>query len=64
MQALEFPNGYYYLIINKSKSQALKIQENKPSKYEKSRVVGANPNPADNGQIWMVERLKVEGEDY
>lgn len=30
------------------------MAENNPSKYEKSRITGAKPNPTDNGQLWMI----------
>lgn len=54
MQALEFPRGNYYMAICKAGDMAVRIQENDPSKYEKSRVIGTQPNPQDNGQIFMV----------
>ncbi len=40
----------------------MRIAENDPTKYEKSRVNGAQPNPQDNGQLWMVEKME-QGDD-
>lgn len=64
MQALQFPKGNYYMIICKSGDQALRIQENDPSKYEKSRVVGTQPNPSDNGQLFMIEKIGLNDDQY
>lgn len=54
MDALQFPRGNYYMIICKAGDQALRVQENDPTKYEKSRVIGTQANPQDNGQIFMI----------
>ena len=52
------------MIICKSGDQALRIQENDPSKYEKSRVVGTQPNPSDNGQLFMIEKIGLNDDQY
>lgn len=57
MDALQFPRGNYYQIICKAGDQALRIQEADPSKYDKSRLVGTQPNAQDNAQIFMVEKI-------
>jgi hypothetical protein len=54
MEALQFPRGNYYQIISKAGDQALKVQESDPSKYEKSRIVGSQPNIQDNSQLFMI----------
>lgn len=64
MQALEFPRGNYYQIICKAGDYALRIQENDPEKYEKSRVVGAQPNNMDNGQIFMIEKVGLADDQF
>jgi hypothetical protein len=57
MQGSDFPGGCYYLIICKVGEQALRIQENDPTKFEKSRVISTPPNPQDIGQLFMVEKV-------
>lgn len=57
MEALQFPRGNYYQIICKAGDQALRAAENDPGKSEKSRVVGAQPNPNDNFQVFMIEKV-------
>lgn len=63
MQALQFPRGNYYLIICKAGDQALKINENDHENFNKSRVRGDNPNPSDNGQLFMIEKVG-HGDDH
>lgn len=57
MEPQQFPRGNYYIIICKAGDQALRIQENDPTKFEKSRIVATDPNPQDNGQLFMVEKV-------
>lgn len=64
MEALSFPRGNYYQIICKAGDQALKVQEADPGKYDKSRVVGAQPNVQDNSQIWMIEKVGQGDDQY
>ena len=64
MQPLEFPRGNYYQIICKAGDMALRIQENDPKSYNKSRVVGTGVNPSDNGQLWMVEKVGLKDDQY
>lgn len=54
MQALEFPRGNYYQIICKAGDYALRIQADEADHYNKSRIVGTQPNNNDDGQIFMV----------
>lgn len=64
MQALEFPRGNYYQIICKAGDYGLRIQENEPDKYNKSRIIGTQPNNLDNGQIFMIEKIGLEDDHY
>ena len=64
MDAMAFPKGNYYVVVCKAGEVALRIQENDPAKFEKSRVVQAPPNPNDNGQIWMVDKVGLEDDNY
>ena len=61
---MQFPRGNYYTIICKAGDMALRIQENDPSKYEKSRVIGTGLNPSDNGQVFMVEKVGLQDDHY
>lgn len=54
MEALQFPRGNYYMIVCKAGNQALRVQENDPTKFEKSKIVSTQPNPQDNNQLFMV----------
>lgn len=54
-QALQFPIGQIYLIINKANNQALKLDD--VSKHDKSRVSSTHPNPQDTSQLFFVERV-------
>lgn len=64
MQALQFPRGNYYMIVCKAGDQALRMQENDHEKYEKSRVIGYQPNPSDNGQVFMIEKVGLGDDHY
>lgn len=57
MQPFYFPTENYYHIICKHGDQALRIQENDPTEYERSRILGCVPNKSDNGQLFMVTML-------
>ena len=61
---MQFPRGNYYTIICKAGDMALRIQENDPSKYEKSQVIGTGLNPSDNGQVFMVEKVGLKDDHY
>lgn len=61
---MAFPKGHYYVIICKANDVALKIQETDPSKFEKSRIVQTPPNPQDNGQVWMVDKVSLGEDQY
>lgn len=64
MQALEFPRGNYYQIVCKAGDYALRIQENDPENFNKSRIVGTQPNNSDNGQIFMIEKIGLGDDHY
>ena len=64
MQALEFPRGNYYQIICKAGDVALRMQENDPEEYYKSRVVGVHPNNNDNAQIFMIQKMSLADDSY
>lgn len=52
------------MVISKAGDMALRIQENDPSKYEKSRIIGTQPNPQDNGQTFMVEKIGLKDDEF
>ena len=54
MEAMQFPKGNYYQIICKAGDQALRMQETDATKFDKSRVVGAQVNAQDNAQVFMI----------
>lgn len=56
--ALQFPKGQTYLIINKANNRALKIDN--LNKHEDSRVSSDNPNPQDITQLFFVERMEKD----
>lgn len=57
MDAGQFQLGSYYLIICKAGDLALRIQNNDPTQYEKSRVISTQPNQQDNGQLFMIDKV-------
>jgi hypothetical protein len=57
MQVLEFPRGNLYQIVCADGNQALRVQATDPQHYEKSRVVGVQPNVNDLGQLFMIEKV-------
>lgn len=63
MDAMSFPKGGYYVIMCKAGDVALRIQENDHAKFEKSRIIQTPPNPNDNGQVWMVDKVGI-GQDH
>lgn len=64
MEALQFPRGNYYQIICKAGDQALRVQEIDSTKYEKSRVIGTQPNSQDDNQIWMIQKVDLGEDQY
>lgn len=64
MEALQFPRGNYYMIVCKAGNQALRVQENDPAKFEKSKIVSTQPNPQDNNQLFMVEKVGLSDDQY
>jgi hypothetical protein len=61
---MNFPRGNYYHLMCRVNDECLRIQETEPSKREKSRVVSAAPNPEDNTQLWMIEKVGPTESDY
>jgi hypothetical protein len=55
MEALQFPRGTLYLIINKGNEQALKVQDT--ASHHHSRIDSAAPNPQDLTQLFFVEQV-------
>lgn len=64
MEALQFPKGNIYMIVCKAGDRALRIAENNPDDFEKSRIVSADPNPQDLGQLFMVENVNGKEDGY
>lgn len=64
MDAMTWPLGNYYMIVCKDGDKSLRIQENDHSKFEKSRIMNVPPNPNDNGQIWMIEKVGQADDQY
>jgi hypothetical protein len=64
MQALQFPRGNLYQIISLDGNQALRIQTSDYKAYNKSRIVGAAPNVNDLSQIWMIEKVGLDEDQY
>lgn len=54
MQALQFPRGNIYQIICQDGNQALRVQANDYKGFDKSRVVGTQPNTNELSQLWMI----------
>lgn len=42
----------------------MRVQENDPSKYEKSRIVPAVQNVQDNNQIFMIEKVGLGDDEF
>ena len=63
-QALVFPRGNIYQIICKEGNQALRIASNNHEEYNKSRIIGTQPNAHDLGQLWMVEKVGADEDDF
>ena len=64
MEALQFPRGNYYHIISKAGDQALRVQENDPSKYDKSRITSSQLNPQDNNQLFMIQKVGLGDDQF
>lgn len=65
MEALPiFKKGCVYALINKAEDFALKPRETDPKRYEDSRVVGAPFNPQDDFQLFIIEKVGKQIDDY
>lgn len=64
MEVLAFPRGNLYQIVCADGNQALKLQATDPQHYEKSRIVGAQPNVNDLGQLFMIEKVGQADDEY
>ena len=64
MQPLQFPRGNIYQIICQDGNQGLRIQSNNPNEYNKARIVGAQPNANDAGQLFMIEKVGAGDDEY
>ena len=63
-QALVFPRGNIYQIICQDGNQALRIYSNDPKEYDKCRVIGTQPNQHDLGQLWMIEKVGHNEDEF
>ena len=59
-----FPEGAYYLMICKAGNQAVRIQEKDPVKYEESRLIGVGADHTDDGQYFMVQKIKEQHYEF
>jgi len=64
MQALVFPRGNLYQIISLDGNQALRIQSSDYKGFNKSRIIGTAPNANDLSQIWMIEKVGADDDQY
>lgn len=61
---MQFPRGNIYQIISHEGNQALRIESNNPKDYDKSKIIGTQPNAHDLGQLWMIEKVGHGDDDY
>jgi len=61
---MQFPRGNIYQIICHEGNQALRIESNNPKDYDKSKIIGTQPNAHDLGQLWMIEKVGHGDDDY
>ena len=61
---MNFPQGCMYLLVCKAGDRALRIAENDPKEFEKTRVISAEPNHQDLGQLWMVENVNNKEDGF
>ncbi len=64
MQALQFPRGNVYQIVCCDGNQALSVQGKDPKSFNKSRVVGTAPNANDIYQLFMIEKVGLEDDEF
>lgn len=63
---MSFPLGTTYLIICAANDgrEAIRIQTTNPEEFRNARVIGAEPNPNDLAQLFMVEKTGLEDDTY
>lgn len=59
-----FKKGSVYALINKAVDFAIKPKETDPKKYEESRLVGAPYSPTDDSQLFFIERVGKNADDF
>lgn len=59
-----FKKGAVYAIISKETDFAIKPKETDPKKFEESRLIGAPYNPADDSQLFYIERVGKNADDF
>lgn len=64
MDADQLLTSNYYIIVCKAGNLALRIQENDPNKFDKSRIISVEPNVQDVGQLFMVQKIGSGMDQY
>jgi hypothetical protein len=59
-----FKKGAVFAIINKGQDFAMKPKETDPKMYEESRLIGVPYNPQDDSQLFFIEKVGKEIDDY
>lgn len=59
-----FKKGAVYALINKAQDFAVKPKETDPKKYEESRLIGVPYNPQDDAQLFFIQKVGKEIDDY
>ena len=57
MESLRFPRGNIYQIVCHEGNAALKVNTSNPHDNDGARIVGVPPDINDIGQLWMVEKV-------
>lgn len=57
-------SGKYFMLVCRATEQAIRVEENNAINHEKSRLVGSKPNPQDNNQIFMAQKVGNYGTQY
>lgn len=64
MQVLAFPRGNIYTILCQDGQQALRIQADDPKQFNNARIVGTGYNPSDLNQLFMIEKVGLNDDEY
>ena len=64
MDADQLLTSNYYIMVCKAGNLALRIQENDPNKFDKSRIISVEPNVQDVGQLFMVQKIGSGMDQY